>query len=63
MSDIDQAGDPQAGLVSSSGRVLLVETTADTIPEARERIYSLLDSHQAEGFFYRHDIGNKALQE
>ncbi|EIT88397.1 phosphoribosylamine--glycine ligase [Parascardovia denticolens IPLA 20019] len=63
LSDIDQAGDPQAGLVSSSGRVLLVETTADTIPEARERIYSLLDSHQAEGFFYRHDIGSKALQE
>lgn len=48
-------------LLSSSGRVLLIETTADSLPKAQERLYSILDSTHADGFFYRHDIGAKAL--
>ncbi|OTA29384.1 phosphoribosylamine--glycine ligase [Alloscardovia macacae] len=50
-----------AGLVSSSGRVLLVQTTAASVPAAQEIIYSVLDAASADGLFYRHDIGAKAI--
>ena len=57
------ADDAGHGLVSSSGRVLLLETTANTVAEARDRIYSLLDSVHTNGLFYRHDIGARALRQ
>ncbi|WP_420836903.1 phosphoribosylamine--glycine ligase [Alloscardovia theropitheci] len=53
--------DAEDGLIASSGRVLLVQTTADTLQEARQIIYDILDNTDTTGMFYRHDIGNKAL--
>lgn len=49
------------GLVASSGRVLLVQTTADTLVDAQKIIYDIIDNTDTTGMFYRHDIGNKAL--
>lgn len=49
------------GLVASSGRVLLVETTADDIKAAQDKVYAILDQLDTTGMFYRHDIGFKAL--
>ena len=50
------------GLVSSSGRVLLVETTAPDVAEAQSKVYSILDDLDTTGMFYRHDIASKALK-
>lgn len=50
------------GLQSASGRVLLVQTTADNIRQAQQRLYTMLESVDTSGMFYRHDIGAKALQ-
>lgn len=49
------------GLIASSGRVLLVETTADDIKAAQDKVYAILDRLETAGMFYRHDIGFKAL--
>ncbi|WP_418968899.1 phosphoribosylamine--glycine ligase [Alloscardovia omnicolens] len=49
-------------LRASSGRVLLVQTTADTVVDAQKIIYDILGSTDTTGMFYRHDIGFKALQ-
>ena len=48
-------------LIASSGRVLLVETTAESIQAAQNKVYEILDSLNTDGMFYRHDIGSKAL--
>ena len=48
-------------LVADSGRVLLLETTADDIRAAQDKIYAVLDKLYTTGMFYRHDIGAKAL--
>ena len=48
-------------LVASSGRVLLVETTAPDIKAAQDKVYAILDKLDVSGMFYRHDIGAKAL--
>ena len=48
-------------LVANSGRVLLLETTADDIRSAQDKIYGVLDKLDTTGMFYRHDIGAKAL--
>lgn len=48
-------------LVADSGRVLLLETTADDIRAAQDKIYAVLDKLDTTGMFYRHDIGAKAL--
>lgn len=50
------------GLVVSSGRVLLVETTAPDIKAAQDKVYAILDGLDTTGMFYRHDIGSKALK-
>ncbi|WEV58396.1 phosphoribosylamine--glycine ligase [Bifidobacterium sp. ESL0728] len=50
------------GLVSSSGRVLVYETVAPTLQAAQSKIYDTLDALDTSGFFYRHDIGAKALE-
>ncbi len=53
--------DADGKLVANSGRVLLLETTADDIRSAQDKIYSVLDRLDTTGMFYRHDIGAKAL--
>ncbi|PJM73729.1 phosphoribosylamine--glycine ligase [Bifidobacterium primatium] len=49
-------------LIANSGRVLLVETTADTLQAAQDKVYAIIDSLETPGLFYRHDIGAKALK-
>ena len=49
------------GLVSNSGRVLLLETSAADVASAQRRVYQTLDGFDMTGLFYRHDIGAKAL--
>lgn len=49
------------GLVAAGGRVLLVVATEPTLQEAQKAAYSLLNDVDTTGFFYRHDIGAKAL--
>lgn len=48
-------------LIANSGRVLLVETTADTLQAAQDKVYAIIDNLDTTGLFYRHDIGAKAL--
>lgn len=55
------ATDADGKLVANSGRVLLLETTADDIRAAQDKIYGVLDTLATTGMFYRHDIGAKAL--
>ena len=55
------ATDADGKLVANSGRVLLLETTADDIRSAQDKIYGVLDKLDTTGMFYRHDIGAKAL--
>ena len=50
------------GLMASSGRVLLVETTADDLKAAQDKVYAIIDKLDTSGMFYRHDIGAKALK-
>ena len=50
------------GLVASSGRVLLVETSAPSIKDAQDKVYEILDKLDTSGMFYRHDIASKALK-
>ncbi|MFD0705359.1 phosphoribosylamine--glycine ligase [Alloscardovia venturai] len=49
-------------LVASSGRVLLVQTTAESVQEAQKIIYDIIENTDTTGMFYRHDIGNKAMR-
>ena len=55
------ATDADGKLVANSGRVLLLETTADDIRAAQDKSYGVLDTLATTGMFYRHDIGAKAL--
>lgn len=50
-----------SGLTANSGRVLLVEVSADDIRAAQDKVYGIIDSLETPGLFYRHDIGSKAL--
>ena len=50
------------GLVASSGRVLLIETTAPDLKSAQDKVYAIIDKLELRGLFYRHDIGAKALK-
>ena len=49
-------------LLSNGGRVYMLVTTADTVQEAQEKIYSELKKQDTTGLFYRTDIGGKALE-
>ncbi|MBW3093318.1 phosphoribosylamine--glycine ligase [Bifidobacterium sp. 82T10] len=55
------ASDATHGLVANSGRVLFVETSAESIKAAQDKVYAILDNLDTTGMFYRHDIGAKAL--
>lgn len=60
--DVESSADTSdTSLVASSGRVLLIQTTADSVSDAQKIIYDILDNTDTTGMFYRHDIGNKAL--
>ncbi|MEW4286666.1 phosphoribosylamine--glycine ligase [Priestia koreensis] len=49
--------------VSDGGRVLLVGAKAATLEEAQEKAYQEINKIGKEGFFYRTDIGKRALSE
>ncbi|KAF1302776.1 phosphoribosylamine--glycine ligase [Candidatus Enterococcus willemsii] len=49
-------------LVSSGGRVFLVQSEGETIKEAQEKVYRTLAEHSLEELFYRTDIGDKAFK-
>ncbi|MEG3313313.1 phosphoribosylamine--glycine ligase [Streptococcus parasuis] len=49
-------------LLSNGGRVYMLVTTADTVQEAQEKIYSELKNQDTTGLFYRTDIGGKAVK-
>lgn len=49
-------------LVTSGGRIFLVEAEGDTLADAREKVYGALDGVDLPQMFYRKDIGAKALK-
>ena len=49
-------------LLSNGGRVYMLVTTADTVKEAQDTIYSELTKQKTDGLFYRTDIGSKAIR-
>ena len=49
-------------LLSNGGRVYMLVTTADTVKDGQNIIYSELDKQNTEGLFYRTDIGSKAIR-
>ncbi|HEL2423491.1 TPA: phosphoribosylamine--glycine ligase [Streptococcus suis] len=49
-------------LLSNGGRVYMLVTTADTVQEAQEKIYTELKNQDTTGLFYRTDIGSKAVK-
>lgn len=49
-------------LLSNGGRVYMLVTTAGTVKEAQETIYATLSQQDTTGFFYRKDIGSKAIK-
>ena len=49
-------------LLSNGGRVYILVTTADTVSAAQEKIYGQLEKQDTTGFFYRTDIGSKAVK-
>ena len=51
----------EQGLISNGGRVYMLATTAATVAEAQRLIYATLKEQDTTGFFYRSDIGSKAL--
>lgn len=48
-------------LLSNGGRVYMLVTTADDVSAAQKKIYKKLAEQDTRGFFYRTDIGSKAL--
>ncbi|PJM76065.1 phosphoribosylamine--glycine ligase [Bifidobacterium simiarum] len=59
---VTTTGEQGDQLIANSGRVLLVETTADTLQAAQDKVYAIIDAVETPGLFYRHDIGAKALK-
>ncbi|MBR6563431.1 MAG: phosphoribosylamine--glycine ligase [Clostridia bacterium] len=49
-------------LVTSGGRVLGATAIADTLPEAIEKSYSMVDRIKFDNSYYRRDIGARALK-
>ena len=50
-------------LLSNGGRVYMLVTTADTVKDGQNIIYSQLNNQNTEGLFYRTDIGSKAIKD
>lgn len=53
--------DSTDGLAAAGGRVLLIAATESSLTEAQHAAYARLNEVDTTGFFYRHDIGTKAL--
>ncbi|MEH7073000.1 phosphoribosylamine--glycine ligase [Neobacillus drentensis] len=51
----------QGEFVTAGGRVLLVGAKAESLVEAREKVYLELEKLTSDGVFYRRDIGAKAI--
>lgn len=49
-------------LVANGGRVLLVAATAETIEAAKLKVEQALQTQKMANYFYRHDIGAKAIR-
>lgn len=49
-------------LVSTGGRIYLVEASGETLKEAQDAVYSILDQVDTVDTFYRKDIGFKGLK-
>ncbi|MDZ5713499.1 phosphoribosylamine--glycine ligase [Jeotgalibacillus haloalkalitolerans] len=49
-------------VVSDGGRILLAAGSGSSVESARQHVYSALETTTAEQFFYRKDIGHKALK-
>lgn len=49
------------GYAANGGRVLLVSAKGASIEEAQEKVYKQLEKLNWHGFFYRHDIGWRAI--
>ncbi|WP_159721651.1 phosphoribosylamine--glycine ligase [Enterococcus sp. CSURQ0835] len=49
-------------LVANGGRVLLVAATAESIEAAKLKVEQALQTQKMANYFYRHDIGAKAIQ-
>jgi phosphoribosylamine---glycine ligase len=49
-------------LVSNGGRILLVASESENIAAAFDKVYEELSKVQLNGFFYRKDIGKKAIE-
>lgn len=49
-------------LLSSGGRVYLVAENGKSVVSTQESLYEKLDKIDNHGFFYRHDIGSKAVK-
>lgn len=48
-------------LISSGGRVYLVSETGEDVKSTQKLLYEKLDILENDGFFYRHDIGSRAI--
>lgn len=48
-------------LVTSGGRVLALSATGETLPDARDRVYSRVDTVSFEGAFHRSDIASDMI--
>lgn len=55
--------DEESGkLLTSSGRVALVQVHGDDVKDAQNNVYSILDKLNLPHMFFRHDIAEKALK-
>lgn len=48
--------------VGNGGRVILVTAKSSTLQQAQDQVYQALSELKWDGFFYRHDIGWRALK-
>ena len=48
--------------VGNGGRVILVTAKSSTLQQAQNQVYKALSDLKWDGFFYRHDIGWRALK-
>ena len=51
----------QGDVVVTGGRVLCITALADSVAQARDRAYAVLDGIHFDGMLYRRDIGHRAL--
>ena len=51
----------QGDVTVTGGRVLCITALADSVAQARDRAYAVLDGIHVDGMLYRRDIGHRAL--